>query len=264
MLPYGVTAVEFALVTFTSAAVGIALVVVASRIVRSRYLAAFAVGVYLWYFTDTLGDANYLNVLNGPLQPVGQYSLLALFVVGLLVFFALDGKIFSVGEDAARQALAVGALAAVALGLHGFGEGADFGFTATQTHISTLLGAFGGWTEAASWVLHKALEPTIAAVAYVAILGSERRRFWDQVTDILGLAAVFVTPAVVGSAFGYYTTFDHTFVFALGLGASVYALAWTGKWLYSPGPAGTGLSVRMAVAALIGFLLIVLSALLHY
>ena len=107
------------------------------------------------------------------------------------------------------------------------------------------------------------LEPTIAAVCYVSLAGGARKAS-VRITDALVLATVFVIPPVVGSVVGYYTTFDHTYVFALGLGTSVYALARVGRSLYSPSE-GTDswLSVKMALAAVLGFLLIFIAALLH-
>jgi len=264
MLAFGVNAVEFALVTLASAFVGISFVVGIAGLVKTRFLAAFALGVYLWYFTDTLGDANYLSVNNGPVYSSELVSLVALFMLGLLVFFALDGKTFTVGEAAGKYGMLVAALAALALGLHGFGEGADFGYTAAQTQNSSLLGTFGGITEGASWVLHKMLEPTIAAVCYVAFAGTETETNADKLIDAASLATIFVIPAVVGSVVGYYLSFDHTYVFALGLGASVYALARAGKALYaSDGGTTRRLSLKMAIAAIIGFLLIFVAALLH-
>jgi hypothetical protein len=264
VLPFGVTAVEFGLVTFVSALVGISLVIGASRFLRTRYLAAFALGVYLWYFTDTLGDANYLGVNGGFTLNTELVSLVLLFIVGLFVFFALDKRIFTTGEAAGYGALAVGALAALALGFHGFGEGADFGFTAAQTPSNSLFDAFGGLLPSASWVLHKMAEPTIAAVAYVAVTGPGSKKATVKVVDALILSTVFVIPAVIGSVAGYYTTFDHTYVFALGLGTSVYALARVGRALYAPGEgAESWLSLKMALAAVLGFLLIFMAALLH-
>jgi len=264
VLPFGVTVVEFGLVTFISALVGILLVIGASKYLKTRFLAAFALGVYLWYFTDTLGDANYLGVNEGFTFSQELVSLVVLFVVGLTVFFALDRGMFTTGESEGYGALVVGAVAALALGLHGFGEGADFGFTAAQTPFSSLFDAFGGLAASASWVLHKMLEPTMAAVCYVSIAGVGTRKASVRVTDALVIATVFVIPPVVGSVVGYYTTFDHTYAFALGLGASVYALARAGRALYSPSEgADSWLSVKMALAAVLGFLLIFIAALLH-
>jgi hypothetical protein len=264
VLPFGVSTLEFALVTFASAFVGISLVIGVSRFVKVNLLAAFALGVYLWYFTDTLGDSNYLNVLAGPVFSAELVELVTLFAVGLVAFFVMDGRIFSDGGEAGKYGMFAAMLAALALGLHGFGEGADFGFTAAQTPINTLLGAFGGLTEGASWVLHKALEPAIAAVCYVAFTGSQPRKATDKLIDALALATVFVIPPVVGSVAGYYLSFDHTYIFALGLGASVYAIAKVGRALYSSGGgAQRWLSLKMAVATLIGLLLIFIAALLH-
>ena len=264
VLPFGATAVEFGSVTFISAFMGISLVIGASRFLKARLLGAFAVGVYLWYFTDTLGDAIFLGVNDGFVLSSEMVSLVLLFVVGLIVFFALDRRTFTTDGPAGYSALVVGALAALALGLHGFGEGADFGYTAAQTPSNSLFDAFGGLAPSASWVVHKMLEPTIAAVGYVSLVGPGTKRASDKVVDALVLATVFVVPAVIGSVAGFYTSFDHTFVFALGLGASVYALARAGRAMYSPGEgADSWLSVKMALAVVIGFVLIFTAALLH-
>ena len=264
MLPFGAAAVEFGLVTLISALVGISLMIGVSRFLKTRLLAAFVLGAYLWYFTDTLGDANYLGVNEGFTFSPELVSLVAMFVVGLIVFFALDRGIFTTGEPSGHGALAVGALAALALGLHGLGEGADFGFTAAQTPFDSLFDAFGGISASASWVLHKMLESAIAAVCYVSLTGPGTKKTSVKVTDALVLATVFVIPPVVGTVVGYYTTFDHTFIFALGLGTSIYALARVGKALYSSSEgADSWLSVEMAAAAAIGFLSIFIAALLH-
>jgi len=264
LLPFGITDSEFALVTFVSAFIGITLVVSASRLVRTRYLAAFAFGVYLWYFTDTLADANYLNVNSGFVYSEELLVLFLLFAVGLVLFFSLDGKLFTADEPLGRYGMLVAALAALALGLHGFGEGADFGTTASATPFNTLLDAFGGVSPSASWVLHKMLEPTVAAVCYVAFADSRTKKWADRLVDVLALSVIFVTPAIVGSVVGYYVTFDHTYVFALGLGASIYAVARVGKALYKPDTDGKKFQpLKVAIAIAIGFLLIFMSALLH-
>lgn len=264
MLPFGTSTVEFALVTFVSAFVGVSLMIGASGLVKARYLAAFALGVYLWFFTDTLGGANYLDALNGPVFSWNLVALLVLFTAGVLVFFAADGRLFSAGEEGKTYGMLVAAIAALAVGLHGFGEGADFGYTAGKTSIGTLLGAFGGLQEGASWVLHKMMEPTVAAAVYVAFADPHARGPSEKLVDAATLAGVFVIPAVAGAAVGYYTSFDHTYFYALGLGASVFALTRVGKALYRPdGGGGRGLSAKVAVAATLGFLLIYLAALLH-
>lgn len=262
MLPFGITDLEFALVTYVAASIGIGLVVLASRWVRLRYLAAFAVGVYLWYFTDTLGDANFLDVNNGFVFSTELFVLFALFVIGLAFFFSLDGEIFR-SDSVQKGGILIAALAALALGLHGFGEGADFGTTAAGTSYQTILDAFGGLAPSASWVLHKMMEPTLAAVCYVAFAGAGSKKAGEKLTDVLSISLIFVFPAVVGSVVGYYVIFDHTYVFALGLGASIYALARVAKSLYSPEEGGRWLSSKIALAVALGFLLIFTSALLH-
>ena len=158
--------------------------------------------------------------------------------------------------------MAVGALAAVAVGLHGMAKGAAFGITAALSPSNSLLDAFGGLGPGASWVLHKMLEPAVAAVCYVALLTPGAKKALDELGDALVLAFAFVTPAVVGSVAGYFTAFDYTYIYALGLGASVYALFRLGRSLYSVEP-DSPLSLKMALALVLGFLLIVISAMLH-
>lgn len=264
MLPFGITDSELALVTFVSAFVGIGLVVGASRLIRTRYLAAFAFGVYLWYFTDTLADANYLNVNGGFVYSDELFALFLLFSAGMILFFSLDGRIFTAEESLGKRGMLVAALAALALGIHGFGEGADFGTTAASTPFNSILDAFGGVSPSASWVLHKMLEPTLAAVCYVAFTEPWTKKLADRLVDVLALAAIFVIPAIAGSVVGYYVTFDHTYLFAFGLGTSVYAVARVGKALYKSDVEGQRIqSVKVAMAIVIGFLLIFISALLH-
>lgn len=263
MLPFGITDTEFAVVTFLSAFVGISLVIWGSLVVKTKYLAAFAIGVYLWFFTDTLSGANYLDVTGGFVYSAYLVSLMLLFAAGLIVVFAFDGKLFTTGEPLARGALAVGALAALALGLHGMAEGAAFGATAAQTPSSSLIDAFGGFGASVSWVFHKMLEPTVAAAAFVAITGTGSKRVSDRFVDALVLSVVFVVPAVIGSVAGFFVSFDITYIYALGLGTSVYTLARVGRALYSADGSGTALSLRMALAAVMGFLLIFMAALLH-
>jgi hypothetical protein len=264
VLPFGAAVLEFATVTFVSAFVGISLVVSASRFIGKRYIAAFAFGVYLWYFTDTLAGANYLDVNQGPVFSVELVSLVALFAIGVIGFFALDGRVFAIGEETAKYGMMVAALVAFALGVHGFGEGADFGYSAAQTPSTTLLEAFGGLAPGVSWILHKMLEPSIAAACYVAFAAVGARKTKDKLVNSLTLATVFVVPPIAGSIIGYYVTFDHTYFFALGLGASVYAVARVTKPMFGGGGVAlSGLSLKMAVAALIGFLCIFISALLH-
>ena len=263
MLPFGITDTEFAVVTFMSAFIGISFVIWGSLIVKLRYLAAFSLGVYLWFFTDTLSGANYLDVTGGFVYSSHLVLLVALFVVGLIALFSLDAELFTTGGSFKRGALWVGALAAIALGLHGMAEGAAFGTTAAQPPSSSLLDAFGGIGASASWVFHKMLEPSVAATAYVAIAGSAPRKPSDRVVDALVLAFVFVIPAVIGSVAGYLAFFDVTYIYALGLGTSVYALARVGRGLYSDEGGGSLLSTKMALAAVLGFILIFAAALLH-
>jgi hypothetical protein len=263
LLPFGITDLEFSIVTFISAFVGISIIISSSKWITTRLLAAFAVGVYLWYFTDTLGGANYLGLVNGFALSTDTFSLLLLFAIGLGIFFGLDGGLFT-GESPNTKGIFLALLAAVALGLHGMAEGEAFGASAASTPFNTLLDAFGGWAPSASWVMHKMLEPTVAAAGYVALTGNAGKSISEKLYDALALSAAFVTPAIVGSIIGYYAPFDNSYLYALGLGTSVYALARVTKALYAPSTDQQNLlSLKVAAAVFLGFLFIFISALLH-
>ncbi len=242
---------------------GISLIVALSKWVSARLIAAFALGVYLWYFTDTLGGANYLDVNSGFTLSAYLVSLVLLFVLGLVIFMGVGGAIFN-GDSSGTVGIFIALLAALALGLHGMAEGEAFGATASQTPYNNILDAFGGIAPSVSWVLHKILEPTVAAACYVALARPGSRNSSGKVIDALALAAVFVAPAVVGSIAGYYSPFDNSYVYALGLGTSIYALARVGKGLYATGTGNQSwTSLKVAVAILLGFLFLFISALLH-
>jgi hypothetical protein len=262
LLPFGITDLEFSLVTFISAFVGTSIIIFSSKWISPRLLAAFAIGVYLWYFTDTLAGANFLDVNNGLTLSFGLASLVFLFAIGLLVFLGLGGNFFS--RNPAGTGVLVALLAALALGIHGMAEGVDFGFTASQTPRTSLLDAFGGLAPSVSWVIHKMLEPTVAASCYVALTGPKGRNASGRLEDALALSVVFVTPAIVGSIAGYFNPIDTTYIYALGLGASVFALVRVGRALYAPEDGSQALlSMKVGAAALVGFILIFISALLH-
>src|SRR5713226_8069803 len=54
----------------------------------TRYTAAFAFGVFLWYFSDTIGDSSYLGVNRGFSGGLSQLLLLLMFIAGLSIFIA--------------------------------------------------------------------------------------------------------------------------------------------------------------------------------
>jgi len=262
MLGFVESFVAFFLSTLGPAALGLGLVSAASRI-RVRYLAAFCVGIFFWFFSDTIGDSAYLDLSAGFSGGVLQVALISIFIVGVLFFFYADSELFAAGEVNAISYSAT-LLAALALGLHGLGEGAAFGATASSTPNGSLVNAFGGLSAGIAYVLHKILEPMMVGVIYLAFSSGGGLKKAQRVSDLLALAVVFVLPSLVGAASAYYLAYDSTYLFALGLGGSVYLLFRLARLLFTPAATGGRFEgPKMAIALLVGFALIYLSALFH-
>src|SRR5271167_3525155 len=125
---FGATLGAFLVPTFVSPLIASA----AARYISPRYLAAFAIGLYLWFYSDTIGDASLLGVSEGFTGGVFHVALWAVFVIGLLVFFSLDGRMFAEGIPG-NVGFAIPLLVAVAIGIHGIGEGEALGAAAATT-----------------------------------------------------------------------------------------------------------------------------------
>jgi hypothetical protein len=86
--------------------------------------------------------------------------------------------------------------------------------------------------------------------------------------DIVILILAFTLPGIVGGASAYYIvqaypSVDFTYVFALGLGTSIYAAVRLGRGMFeSPRSSGTD-STKMALMILLGFTCLYLAAMLH-
>src|SRR2546423_1749957 len=150
-------------ITLIPAFMGLLIIVMAGNFLKAKYLAAFAIGIFLWFFVDTIGGAAGLDVNSGFSGGGGQLALSGLFVIGLLFFFTIDRNrnIFSPQLAIGKYGLAIPVLVALALGIHGLGEGAAFGGTAALTKGVSLLDTFGGISGGVAYVLHKGLEPMI-------------------------------------------------------------------------------------------------------
>jgi zinc transporter ZupT len=192
-----------------------------------------------------------------------QVAIVALFVVGLLFFVSADRSVLP-GDSGTRSAgLAVPTAVAIALGIHGFGEGTAFGATAVATSSTSLLNAFGGLTSGIAYVLHKVLEPAMVGACYVAYSGERARmkKVWTR--DILALAAAFVIPSLVGATTGYFTNYDASYYFALGTGASIYAAMRLVRPLFQNMESSSSDSIKLALLLVSGFLSICVAALFH-
>ncbi|MBI3841132.1 MAG: hypothetical protein HY297_04155 [Thaumarchaeota archaeon] len=228
--------------------------------IKSRYMTSFALGIFFWFFVDTIEGSGDLDVNAGFEGGLGQLVVIALFAAGLILFLWADRNVFVGGEQ--TPTLAIPILVAVAVGIHGFGEGSAFGNTIATTTNSSLLGAFGGVSAGIAYALHKALEPMMIGAIYVCAQGAKSAS--RRMTDILVLTLVFTLPSLVGAATGYYLEYDSNYSFALGTGASIYVALRLAKQLFAGGEASSqSESLKAALWLLFGFICIYIAALFH-
>jgi zinc transporter ZupT len=249
--------------TAVPAFLGLVAITSAGRSVQGRYLAAFALGIFFWFFVDTIGGSADLDVNAGFGGGIDQVAIVALFVIGLLFFFGVGGDLFS-SEYAPEYRLAVPILVAIAVGIHGLGEGTAFGATASSTPSSSLLDAFGGLTAGVAYVLHKALEPMMIGACYVVYAQGHAKSTLGYLSDVGLLAFLFVAPSLIGATTGYYINYDSTYFFALGTGTSIYAALRLARPLFSRAEAApSGQPLKIASLIILGFLCIYIAALFH-
>ncbi|MGA2198714.1 MAG: hypothetical protein ABSG45_02120 [Nitrososphaerales archaeon] len=250
------------------AAAGLVIISLAARFLSAKYLAAFAIGVYFWFFSDTIGDANLLGANEGFTGGIFHLALWIVFGIGLTLMLTLDRDLFTPGPDGMKFGFAIPLLVAVAVGIHGFGEGAALSATAVSTPSTSLIDAFGGVSAGAAFVLHKALEPMMVGAAYWVYAKDHAKDMAGRMKDIVILILAFTLPGIVGGASAYYIvqaypSVDFTYVFALGLGTSIYAAVRLGRGMFeSPRSSGTD-STKMALMILLGFTCLYLAAMLH-
>ncbi len=243
--------------------VGLLIVAGLTKLVKARYLAAFALGIYFWFFSDTIGDSAYLDVNAGFTGGLAQAAMIALFAFGLLLVFSVDRDVFKPGAENGKRSLAIPLLLAFAIGIHGFGEGAAFSSTAAATSSTNLLDAFGGTSAGVAFLLHKTLEPMMIGAAYCVYAGDRVKKATWVIRDVLLLTFVFTLPGIIGGATNYFLNYDTSFLFALGLGTSLYAPLRLAKPLFSDEGASRSDSIRFATCVLLGFGLLYLAALFH-
>jgi hypothetical protein len=245
--------------------VGLLILAAASRVVSGRYLAAFAVGLYFWFFSDTIGDASLLGASEGFTGGAFHVLLWVVFFAGLVLFFSLDGNLFTAGSEGTKLGFAIPVLVGLAVGIHGFGEGAAIGATAATTPSTNLLDAFGGLSAAAAFILHKGLEPMMMGAAYWIYAKYHAKGGAALLRDLVVLTAAFTIPGIIGGGIAYYLVqvypnADFTYVFALGLGTSLYAVVRLARPLFEGTKAD---AAKIAIAVAIGFTCLYIAALLH-
>jgi zinc transporter ZupT len=261
--------------TWIPACIGLFVIVWAGRFVRSRYLAAFALGIFLWFFVDTIQGAALLDVNAGFTGGAGQVAAVALFIIGVLSVFWMDRRrgLFSAESIVRTVSVAIPLLVAGAIGIHGLGEGAAFGATAYSTSSNSLLEAFGGVSAGVAYFLHKGLEPMMAGACYCVYSNKTGSRIPGRIRDVFFLSVVFVLPSLVGAPVGYFivgpakgffAAFGTTYFFALGTGTSIYAALRLSRPLYRSEELATSEdSIKIAVPIVLGFIAIYFAALFH-
>jgi hypothetical protein len=243
--------------------VGLSLISGVARSVNPRYLAAFTLGLYFWFFSDTIGDSAYLDVNSGFTGGLEQLALILLFVVGLVLVFSLDRTLFKPGPAAETLGFGIPLLVAFAVGFHGLGEAAAFSATAAATTSTNLLDAFGGLTAGVAFVLHKALEPMMIGAAYWVYAKDRAKNLASIAKDLSLLTLVFTLPGIVGGVTDYFLNYDTAYFFAFGLGTSIYAAVRLAKPLFWDSNTPNSESVRIALLIIFGFLCLYLAALFH-
>jgi hypothetical protein len=260
--------------------------------VPTKYLAALGVGLTFWFWTDTIGDATYLDV-NAPAYPPSAFGglphflVIFAFVLGIVALAIFDH--FAVPTPASYEGIAVttsgastgsvassyatGALffvpvaVAAVMGIHGLGEGWDFAGVAAGVSTTDIVTAFGGWNPIVAYPIHKFLEAGIISIVYTIYVercGIAKKARWHL--PVLGL--LFGLTSVIGSMVGYFVPLDTTFFYAFGVTSGIYAAIRVAGPLISntKGSVGTIPSYLGAKAFLfvgIGFFLLYSAALLH-
>ena len=246
---------------------GLIVISAASQYHSPKYLAAFTIGIYLWFFSDTIGDASLLGVSEGFGGGFWQFALWLCFAIGVIILFAIDSKMFAESPSGAGFGFSIPLLVAIAVGMHGFGEGAAVGATAATTTSSNLIDAFGGISAGTAFVLHKGLEPMMVGAAYWIYAKDHAKDLMGRLRDIIVLTLAFTLPGIIGGASAYYIiqafpNADYTYVFALGLGTSIYAAVRLARPLFQ-GIGSRGESLKAACLIILGFTCLYTAALLH-
>ncbi len=247
--------------------VGLLIISAAAHYLKSRYLAAFAIGLYLWFFSDTIGDASFLGANQGFAGGAAHLALWVTFAIGFLAVLSFDRNMFAEGHKGEGLGFGIPLLMAVAIGLHGFGEGAAVGATAAATDSTNLLEAFGGLSAASSFIIHKGIEPVMIGAAYWVYARDHATNVTGRLKDFSVLTLAFSLPGIIGAASFYYVVqaisgIDLTYAFALGLGTSIYAALRLARPLFQ-GSGSNSESVRTAFLILLGLACLYLAALLH-
>ena len=95
MLPFAESFGAWFASTAIPAFIGLLVITGLARWVKARFLAAFALGIFFWFFVDTIGGSAFLYVNSGFSGGGPQLAMVLLFATGLVLFLAADKGIFS-------------------------------------------------------------------------------------------------------------------------------------------------------------------------
>jgi zinc transporter ZupT len=253
------------------------------KVIDTKYLAAAGIGLTFWFFLDTMLDAAKLDVDESvyPISAFGGVSHIAIvivFLAGISTLALLDHFVSSnpasnlslakeIRKNSSWGLFVIPFAVALVMGIHGLGEGWDFGSVASSAQTTDLVSTFGNIASVVSYPIHKFLEAAIIALVYTCFVVrakvSVKRNWWH--IPLLGL--LFGGPSVIGASFGYFVQFDTTYFYAFGVTSALYVIirldeALTpGFQVAENGPLRLGEKVFLALA--IGFLLLYGAALLH-
>ena len=204
--------------------------------VQTAVLAAAGVGLTFWFFFDTMGDAAAIGV-NSAIYPfssfggAAHFAIIAVFLGGIAALaiidhFAVPDSKFESGQKPisgakSKTLILVPIAVAAVMGIHGLGEGWDFG-SASAASTGSLVDAFGGWNAVISYPLHKFFESSIIALVYTCYVGRTelaQKAKWHL--PVLGL--FFGLTSVIGTSLGYYISVDTTYFYAFGVTSAFYA-----------------------------------------
>ena len=259
------------------------------RAVGVKYLSAAAVGLTFWFFYDTIGGANSLQVNNSVYPPelfggLSHLGVIVAFIGGLATLAIFDhfavpgpgqpqGNGASAGATVSRRLFLIPMAIALVMGMHSLAEGWDAasavaGATVNNSSIvASLIQAFGTLPAVVSYPFHKFFEASIVGVAYAAYLsmtgGAVKTKRWD--IPLLGL--IFAAPSIIGASFGYYYALDTEYFYSFGVVSAFYAAfrlvesARPGFRIGVNAPAYLGWKMFLALG--LGFFLLYAAALLH-
>ena len=219
--------------------------------VPTKYLAALGVGLTFWFWTDTIGDATYLDVNAAAWPPsafggLSHFIVIFAFILGIAALAVFDhlaaptptsyervpngvAASSQVSTRSVASGFVTGALffvpvaVAAVMGIHGLGEGWDFAGVAAGVSGSTdIVSAFGGWNPVVSYPLHKFFEASIVSIVYTIYVQRNsiaKKAKWH--IPVLGL--LFGLTSVIGSMVGYFVSLDTTIFYAFGVTSGMYA-----------------------------------------